>query len=652
MRRTAIFGVALLLAVLGGLLSLTRFWQEVEARGYDLLTVLTAPDKSALPITIVGIDEASFAHLGQRWPWSRSLHARLVDRLAASGAAVIAFDVVFSEPGTPAEDAAMAEAIRRAGNVVLASDHVYQETAASRQWLRVDPLPRFIQAGAVAGLAGATIDRDTILRRFPLYEDALWRRVIQTLQRTRPGLIEEVSVGPDARIRHLGPPHTFPYIPYYKVLEDDGSLPPGFFQDQIVLVGRDLRASPEVGMAQADMFATPFLLRVSQLVPGVEAHATFVENALAGQVIYPAGSGPALLALLAALGLALPAMLRFHPLGSGLWTGVLAAAAATASYWLFESKQLWLPVANVLFVLVLFYLTVGLWSYLVERRRATSIKSAFSKYVSPDVVNQMIAEPGRLRLGGERRELTLLFSDLQGFTSISEKLPPDSVASLVNLYLTEMTRVIMAERGTVDKFIGDSVMAFWGAPLEDAEHALHAVQAAIAMQSAIDTLQPEFARLGVSEVRQRIGLHTGEAIVGNMGSDERFDYTALGDTVNLASRLEGVNKAYGTKILVSETTAEALAGRIGLRTVDRVRVKGKQHPIRIYTPCDDARLVELTERAFEAYGKGEWATARTAWTEVAAWRADDTLPPVFLKRIDSLERQTPGEWDGVTSLEK
>ncbi len=652
MRRAAIYGVALLLAVLGGLLSISRFWQEVEARGYDILTVLSAQEKSALPITIVGIDEASFARLAQRWPWPRSLHARLIDRLSASGAAVIAFDVVFSEPAAAAEDAAMVDAIRRAGNVVLASDYVYQETAASREWVRVDPLPKYIQAGAVAGLASATIDRDTILRRFPLYEDALWRSVIRTLQRTRPGLIEEAGVGEEARIRHLGPPHTFPYVPYYKVLDEDDPLPPDFFQDQVVLIGRDLRASPEVGMAQADMFATPFLLRVSQLVPGVEAHATFVENALTGQVIYPVGQGPALAALLAALALALPAMLRFHPLGSGLWSVMLAAATAFGAFWLFESKQLWLPAANVLFVLFLFYVTVGLWSYLAERRRASNIKSAFSKYVSPDVVNQMIAEPDRLRLGGERRELTLLFSDLQGFTSISEKLPPDAVASLVNLYLTEMTRVIMAELGTVDKFIGDSVMAFWGAPLEDADHALHAVQAAVAMQSAIDKLQPEFARLGVSEVRQRIGLHTGEAIVGNMGSDERFDYTALGDTVNLASRLEGVNKAYGTKILVSETTAEALAGRIGLRIVDRVRVKGKQHPIRIYTPCDDARLGELTERAFAAYGKGEWASARAAWNEVAAWRADDTLPPVFLKRIDSLERRPPDEWDGVTSLEK
>lgn len=652
MHRTAIFGVALLLAVLGGLLPLSRFWQEAEARGYDLLTVLTAPEKSALPITIIGIDEASFAHLGQRWPWSRRLHAKLIDRLSASGAAVIAFDVIFSEPATPAEDAAMADAIRRAGNVVLASDYVYQETAAARQWLRVDPLPGFIQAGAMAGLAGATIDRDTILRRFPLFEDALWRSTIQTLQRTRPGLIGEVSVAPEARIRHLGPPHTFPYVPYYKVIEDDDSVPPGFFQDQIVLVGRDLRASPEVGMAQADMFATPFLVRTGQLIPGVEAHATLIENALTGQIVYPAGNGPALLALLAALGLALPAMLRFHPLGSGLWAGALAAAAAAASYWLFGSRHLWLPVANVLLVLLLFYLTVGLWSYLAERRRATNIKSAFSKYVSHDVVEQMIAQPDRLRLGGERRELTLLFSDLQGFTSLSEKLPPDAVASLVNLYLTEMTRVIMAERGTVDKFIGDSVMAFWGAPLDDADHALHAVRAAIAMQGAIDRLQPRFMQLGVSEVRQRIGLHTGEAIVGNMGSDERFDYTALGDTVNLASRLEGANKAYSTKILLSETTARAVAGQIGLRIVDRVRVKGKQHSIDIYTTCDDAHLGALTESAFAAYRRGDWETARGAWREVAAYREDDVLAPVFLKRIDSLERQAGGEWDGVTALEK
>jgi adenylate cyclase len=649
-RLTAIL-ITLLAGLTCGLLPQFRFWQDFEAKGYDLLTIATAPEKSVLPITVIGVDEASFAHIGQRWPWSRALHARVIDQLAASGAAVVVFDIVFSEPSAlAAEDADFARAIKSAGNVVLAADYVYQETEAARQWLRVDPHPSFIVAGATGGLAGAAIDGDTILRRFPTYPDAMWVAAIKTLQRMRPGIVEDAAVGGDARIRHLGPPHTFPYVSYYKVLE--GDFPPGYFQDQIVLIGRDLRANPEVGMAQADLFATPFLMRDKQLIPGVEMHATLIENALTGQVIYPVSTFQAVLALVLAVGMALPAIVKFHPLGSGLWIAAVLVAVAGVGWWLFDAMQRWLPLIHIMLALVLAYISVGLWSYLLERRRAVQIKSAFSKYVARDVVEQMIAQPDRLKLGGERRELTLLFTDLAGFTSISEKLRPDTVASLINLYLTEMTEVIMGTRGTVDKFIGDSVMAFWGAPLADEDHALHAVTAAAAMQAAMVKLQPKFQELGVAEVHQRIGLHTGEAIVGNMGSTERFDYTALGDTVNLASRLEGANKPYGTGILLSETTAQAVKGKMRLRQVDRVRVKGKQQPIDIYTPSEDLTLNQLTDQALTAYQRGEWQKARTAWQEVATYKNDDPLPPVFLARIDALEQNPPADWEGVVSLEK
>jgi adenylate cyclase len=630
-----------------------RYWQAIEYKWFDTLTAATGEGKSVLPITIIGIDEASFAEVGQRWPWSRDLHARVVDRLVADGAAVIAFDMIFAEPSTAREDGEFAQAIGRAGNVVLASDHAYRETGNLRQWMRIDPLPEFLAAGAVSGLASAVIDGDAVMRRFPDAQDIFWRQVAGVLQRLRPELGIEAGIPQGALARHLGPAHTFPYVSYYQVLKGSDNLPPGFFQDQIVLIGRDVRASPEVGMAQSDLFATPFLAKSQLLTPGVEIHATLIENAITGAALAPLPPWQVATLLCIFVLLAAPALYRWHPVLSGLWISALAAMALGLSYWLFALRSHWLPALAIFLTLTLMYVGMGMMSYLLERRRAGQIKDTFSKYVAKQVVEQMVAHPDLVQLGGARRELTLLFSDLAGFTSMSEKLSPEAVAHVINLYLTEMTRIIIAKGGTVDKFIGDAVMAFWGAPLDDPQHARHGVEAAIEMQQAMDRLQPQFAEMGVAgKVGLRIGLHTGPAIVGNMGSDERFDYTALGDTVNLASRLEGVNKMYGTRILFSAATAEQLGGAISLRPVDKVRVKGKEQPVDIFTPCDDAELIAQTVPAMTAYQAGDWDAAMVAWQALAGRYPNDTLAPVFIERIGQFAAEPPAKWDGSVALEK
>ncbi|HEY6897349.1 MAG TPA: adenylate/guanylate cyclase domain-containing protein [Rhodocyclaceae bacterium] len=645
--------LSLLVWLLGLALSLTSFWQQIEYHAFDKLTVLTAPGRSALPITIIGIDEASFAQVGKRWPWPRSLYAKVVDRLVASGAAVIAFDMIFAEASEPKEDQAFADAVQRAGNVVMSADHAYQETALLKQWLRVEPLPLLKRAGAVPGLATVELDSDTEVRQIPQSHDTFWHETINVLQKSRPGLIPDPQVPGNALIRHLGPAHTFPYVSFYQVLNGDPSIPADFFQDQIVLIGRDVRASPDAGAAQADMFATPFLAGTRLLTPGVEIHATIIENAISGQSIVPASRTMTLLLLSFAVLAVLPALVRWHPVWSGVWCLWLGVMVAGGVAWLFSSKNFWLPGVIALSAIATLYLSMALLSYFGERRRGQQIKGAFAKYVSPQVVDQMIAFPDRLKLGGERRELTLLFSDLAGFTSISEKLPPDGVAKVINLYLTEMTQVIMDLGGTVDKFIGDAVMAFWGAPLDDPQHALHGVQAAIAMQQAMARLQPQFHEMGVGEVGLRIGLNTGDAVVGNMGSEDRFDYTALGDTVNLASRLEGVNKMYGTPILLSGATAAKLGGAIALRPVDYVRVKGKAEPVEIFTPCDDATLAELSATAHAAYREMRWDAAEAAWQAVLAHRPDDPVAEVFLERIPHFRKEPPPPgWDGSVALEK
>ena len=302
----------------------------------------------------------------------------------------------------------------------------------------------------------------------------------------------------------------------------------------------------------------------------------------------------------------------------------------------------------------LLYVSNGLANYLTELRRSQQIKGAFAKYVSSQVVDQMIAHPESLKLGGERRELTILFADLANFTTISERLEPDVVARIINALFTELADIVMAENGTVDKFIGDAIMAFWGAPLDDPEHALHATRAAIAMQAAMTTrLQSQFAAVGCAEVGLRIGLNSGSAIVGNMGSEKRFDYTAMGNAVNLASRLEGVNKFYGTRILLSESTATLLGQAIPLRPVDRVRVKGKEDATDIFTHCDDPQLVRHTEIALAAYRQQDWLDSRAAWTKVMELAPQDPVAKLFLERIAELVKKSlPSDWDGTTSLEK
>ena len=639
--------------VVCALLMLSQPWQSVEQRVFDGLTVATAPRRSQLPITIIGIDDATIAKVGKPLPWSREIHARLVDRLVQARASVIAFDLLFSEPGTAQEDEAFAKSIRAAGNVVLAADNAYLETAAVRQWQRVDPAPALGAAGAVPGVRTAVLDDDAMIRMVPDGDDAFWRQVIRTLVRTRPNMVHEPYVAPGALVRHLGPARTFPYVSYQHVLEGDPAIPPAYFTDQVVLIGVDVRAPLAVHSAQGDTFATPFLKTSRQLTPGVEIQATLIENALMGQTLTPAGTAHNLLVLTFVLLVAWFTLMFWHPLRSILLGLVTALGFAGLSVWLFAAQSVWQFTALPVLALALSFTLMGAGAYWSERRRDAEIRTAFKKYVSADLVDQIVANPGLLKLGGERREITVLFCDLADFTSLCEKLSPEGVADVINLYSNEMTRVVMAHGGTVDKFIGDSVMAFWGAPLDDAEHALHATQAATAMQQALDRLQPRFGALGTDRLVLRVGVHSGPAIVGNMGSDLRFEYTALGDTVNLASRLEAANKVYGTRILLSGATAQLLGGAVPLRRADRVRVKGKQLPVDIFTPCDDPQICQAGDAAWEAYARQDWARANDGWTHVQAIDAYDALAATFEARMRAFQLVPPPPgWDGSTTLDK
>lgn len=635
------------------LASLTPAWKQVEFRLLDSMMVASAPNKSAFPITIVGIDEASFSELKLQWPWPRRLHAELVDRLSAAGAAVIVFDVVFAEPSNEEDDQRFADSINRAGNVVLAADRVYHESPLARQLLRVDPLELFVDAGAQAGLASVALDPDLVVRRIPESGDVLWRTVVTRLTRDHPEIMPTPGHSPGSLIRYAGGAYTFPYVSYHEIVKPTGSIQPEFFKDQIVIIGRDVKASPDVEVAQTDLFATPFSSGTGALMPGAEVHANLIETALARNAVVVLPNG--ILAVLLAISVTASAiaMRQWRPLRSALGGAALAAVIAAAAWWGFLEFNLWVPAGSSFAVILLMYLGLGGRSYFAEQARREEITRVFSLYVTPQVVDYMISHPEHINLGGERRNLTVMFTDLKGFTTISEQLTPERVTYLLNRHFTDMTDIVLEYQGTVCSFIGDAIMAFWGAPLDDEDQAYHAVASAIAMQKAMTALRENFARDGLPPIHMRIGIHSGEAVVGNLGSAKRFCFTAVGDGVNLAARLEGTNKLYGTDIMLSDSTARKIEGRIPMRPVDKVIVKGKSQAVEVFTPCENPAIVEHTKQAIRLFRNQEWDAAESHLHELLAIAPEDCIAKVYLDRIAAFRiAPPPANWDGATELEK
>jgi adenylate cyclase len=630
--------------------SATSAWQLLELRGFDLWSRAAVRPAADAGITIVGIDESSFGELQQQWPWPRSVHGRLVEALTKAGASVIAFDIVFAEPSVPEEDAAFAQAIFNAGPVVLAGDLATQENAYADQVIQVEPLHALKEAGGVKGLAAVNLDGDMVLRRVPQDSEAFWRVVLRQDPRPERRAAADRAVDEQTFVRYAGPDHSFPYVSYYQALDPDTFLPRDSLKGRVVLIGRDVKASPEPGATQPDMFASPFSAATGQLTPGVEFHANAIATMMTASEIRPIGRLAWLAITAAIIGLAARTMRRWRPITSAVIGVVLASAWLGGSFGLFAYGDRWIPALGPLLGVALVYVAQGGTAFLTEQARRRQIKAAFGYYVSPAVVEQMVAHPERLKLGGERRVLTILFNDLAGFTTLAETLSAEETARILNEHLTAMTTIVLESGGTVDKFIGDAVMAFWNAPLDEPEHALKACQAATAMQA---DLARRRADLGNVDLRMRVGIATGPVVVGNMGSSTRFDYSAIGDHVNLAARLENVNKAYGTCTLVAGSTIDVVNGRVPHRLVDRVRVKGKSEPVAVYTLDADPAVVAISDQAIAAYRQQDWDRSTTLWQSLLELSPNDTIANVYLKRIPELRIQVrDAAWDGSVALEK
>ncbi len=699
--------------------------EEIRVRTFDAFQRIDPRKKDVRPVTIVDIDDKSLEKLGQ-WPWPRTRIADLVTELTRLGAVVIAFDAVFSEPdrlnpafvadtfrnldeetrarlrALPSNDQVLADAIK-ASRVVLGESGLPEEIAPLDKTLPVTGIamlgeepqrfmfdfpgllrnvPVLEHAAAGRGLFTIRPERDGIVRRVPM--------IMQAQGQTLPSLTFEmlrVATGSgtilikaeQAGIKSIGikgfqipTDHNGQlwvhyarndasiYVPAVNVLEKN--VAPDMIAGKLVLIG-----TSAVGLN--DIKTTP----VSRAMPGVEIHAQVLESALTGAVISQPVFGIAVefaTALLFGL-----LVIAFAPQFGPVTLVVLGAAFASMliglSAYFYINNRLLIDFTYPLMSTTAIYLTLIFSSFVREQAQRRQIRSAFGQYLSPALVEQLAQSPEKLVLGGEEREMTIMFSDMRGFTSISEtyKNDPQGLTALMNRFLTPLTNAILNRKGTIDKYMGDAIMAFWNAPLDDKNHELNACEAALDMLERVDELnaarEQEAKEAGrpFIPLNAGIGLNTGTCVVGNMGSDQRFDYSVFGDSVNLASRLEGQSKEYGFPIIVGSKTALAVKDRFAILELDFIMVKGKKEPEVIYAIAGHEntaqsgrfqRLRNLTIEMLACYRARDWdgalaAIARGRKTDEA--NSLELLYNLYEVRIRGyLENPPPEDWNGAFAL--
>ncbi|WP_368647510.1 CHASE2 domain-containing protein [Castellaniella ginsengisoli] len=698
---------------------------RLDAVLYDWRFEMLPPQREAvLPIVIIDLDEATQQREG-RWPWDRAKVAQLIQALRERGAALIGFDVVFSEPGpNPVRQMLQAGTLPAGlqstlaghaedfdGDAILARTldpfvllgfflhadggdagqlpapfMVLPPEVQAATTIRALPdytssLPQLIAAGAGSGFVVAIPDPDGVVRRMPmilrhgadvypalslemarLALGAPWLRLEQAGrgdQQVATGILigRHVRVPVDERgdllVPYRGRAGSFPTISATGVLR--GDAPPerlAILQDALVLVGTS-------ALGLADLRTTP----LQTGYPGVEAHANvldaLLQAALGRDVLYvqPDWTPGVVLILMLVLGLVLALGLPGRSLRCMVsYAAACLLALGTLNGWAWDHQHMALPLAAPTMLVMLLALLNLIGGYVAANRQKRAIQTLFGEYVPAVHVARMVARPDQVSQAGELRDMTVLFADVRNFTATSEHLSAGELKTVLNRYLTAVTEAIFEHQGTIDKYVGDLVMAFWNAPLDDPDHADHAVRAALAMQERLAVLRAAFQAEGLPALKMGIGLNTGPMNVGDMGSRYRRAYTVLGDAVNLGSRLEGLTAFYGVPILVSDHVRR-LAPRFAYRLVDRVRVKGRRGVLDISQPLAalpvaDAALMERAtafEQAVLDYRARRWEAARAAFSALAAqWPEDQTLCGLYLERMAAVDpADLPADWDVV-----
>ena len=562
-------GVATILLVTFGLLDGLEHWSLAK------LFEWRGPRPPAAPIVIVTVDESTFSELNMQWPFPRALHGQLLDRIAAGRPYAIGVDLIFDTPSSrgPEDDEALGDAVRRARNVILGAAIAEDIQPFYRRETLNQPI--HVIRGGAAGVAPVNMhaDPDGDIRRGPVTLALGGERVLgfdaqlHALAAAAGVPVRPLPQAASVLINFRGGPRTFPWVSYYRVM--NGEIPADYFKDKIVLIG----PTSEI---LHDQFATAFARGGD--MPGVEVHANALETLIRGNAIreMPRALSTALAVVAALLGSAL--VVRLHAFRAllaavGLWLVLTLMAYAG-----FALGDVWLRGMAGSVALVLGYGATVIEHFVREQRE----RRRLSQFFSPDVVREVVRHRDEGSLTTVRRLVTVLFSDIRGFTSISEKLQPEEVAEMLREYLSEMTEVVFKHGGTVDKYIGDCIMALYNVPFEDPEHAVKAVRTGLEFQDRTRAVSERWeAKFGVA-IRNGVGINTGEAVVGTLGSRQRLEYTAIGDTINLGSRLESITKDYKSNIIISEFTYAYVKDHFVTKELGDVTVKGKTHPVKIY----------------------------------------------------------------------
>jgi adenylate cyclase len=700
--------------------------EELRLRTFDFYQVLRPREPTLRPAVIVDIDEASLQSLGQ-WPWPRTLIADLVKRLTELGALVIGFDVIFAEPDRyspasiiklvpdldeqtrehiaelPGNDAVFAAALR-AGKVVLGQSGITQPKSSKVPLREVsvanlggDParyliafpgvlrnIPVLEEAAAGVGMLTIRPDRDGIVRRVPLAMRAggvtipsLGMEMLHLVAdpagpiviQTDPAGIESIGAGEielstdrNGQVWvYFGPSDSTRYVSAQDVLA--GRVSREQIERKLVLIG-----TSAIGLL--DRQTTP----LDPSMPGVEVHAQILETVLSGsEISYPDYAMPA--ELLATLTVSLGVIVFAPALGAlaVVFLGAgLAAVLAGGSWYFFTQQSLLIDFTYPLISSLAVFLVLVFTNYFREQAQRQQIRSAFGQYLAPELVEELARSPEKLVLGGEERQMTFLFSDVRDFTTISEtyKHDPQQLTSLINRLLTPLTSAIIRHSGTIDKYMGDAVMAFWNAPLDDKQHSANACRAALEMVECMKTLNAQLESEAKARgeplipIRIGIGVNSGPCVVGNMGSQLRFNYSVLGDSVNLASRLEGQTKNYGVSIVAGTSTMATAGDEFAFLELDFIRVKGKRDPEIVYGIFGGReiagaerfrRLGEVNHRLLSCYRGREWAKAMEAIVAAQSLAAEFGLTHFFRlyeARIRQLQdKPPPDDWDGAFTAE-
>jgi len=642
--------LAVSIALLGSLLYRTPWFQELEYRGLDLMFFLRGEEAPPEDIILIAIDEESYNTLQvpMHKPWPRELHAQLLERLARAGAERVIFDVIFGGPsGVQETDQRLASAFGLLPTVIgVEVAPVAGEVEREEVYL---PYQSFQKTVGELSIVKKRTDKRHIRRFTPEFTDPAsgirYRSLAQAGANLRAG-----SPLPDENdlIWFYGPSRTIKTYSYSDALDEEFFLDEEF-TGKTIFIGLALQT--DTGPAQKDAFLTPFTSRGDTF--GVEIHATAALNLLHSQWLqrFPFSTE----ALYYGIATMLIALALFAlPPGYGLLLLIATIFGwSSFAYFSFTREMTFVPGITLTAIIApVIYLIATVLSYLLARKRQRQTERAFSHYLTPEMAKEVSQNPDALNLGGETITATALFTDIADFTNISESMDAEEVVRMLNEYFSEVMDAIFETRGTLIKFIGDAVFALWGAPVPILDHEAQTVATAIKIRERVVA----FNEIGkYPKLHTRFGIHSGPMVVGNLGSQRRFDYTAIGDSVNLAARLEGLNKYFGTEILISETVANKLSDAFPLCPIGKVAVKGKSQAVSISTVVptevseDDRKLWEFALREFYARNWDECSDGFHALTERKSFF--DTAAHLYLQQISIRRDSETSDWDGEITFD-